>query len=130
MSADGPLYLTGDLQIQGASEDMTGVRYRAALCRCGDSNNKPFCDNSHQKKQFRDAGAVGAEGSGFETEGGTLEVQPAPNGPLILSGNFTIVAASGREAWKGAKAALCRCGNSKNKPFCDGPHKVVGFQAD
>jgi CDGSH-type Zn-finger protein len=57
-------------------------------------------------------------------------VSPAPNGPLLLSGNFTIAAASGRRAWRGTKAALCRCGHSNNKPFCDGSHKRVGFQAE
>ncbi|WP_295399851.1 (4Fe-4S)-binding protein, partial [uncultured Thiocystis sp.] len=41
---NGPLYLTGDLRIEGAGEDMPGVRTRAALCRCGASRNKPFCD--------------------------------------------------------------------------------------
>lgn len=48
----------------------------------------------------------------------------------LLSGNVTLIAASGREAWQGARAALCRCGHSANKPFCDGAHKAAGFKAD
>jgi CDGSH-type Zn-finger protein/uncharacterized Fe-S cluster protein YjdI len=127
---NGPLYFRGDLEIDGAEEDMAGVRFRAALCRCGQSQSKPFCDNSHEDVEFRDAGAVGESGEGFEDPGGTLEVARAPNGPLLLSGNFTIVAASGRKAWKGKKAALCRCGQSKHKPFCDGSHKAAGFEAE
>ena len=52
------------------------------------------------------------------------------NGPLLLNGNFEIVSAGGRTTWRGTKAALCRCGASKNKPFCDGAHKAAGFEAD
>jgi CDGSH-type Zn-finger protein/uncharacterized Fe-S cluster protein YjdI len=127
---NGPLYVRGDLEVDGAAGDMQGVRFRAALCRCGQSKNKPFCDNSHEEAGFKDYGAVGESGDGFEAPGGTLKVGKAPNGPLLLSGNFTIVAASGRKAWTGTKAALCRCGQSKNKPFCDGAHKAAGFQAE
>lgn len=130
VSNNGPLYLTGDLQIDGATEDMPGVRFRAALCRCGLSSNKPFCDNSHEAGSFRDRGAIGATGPGTEDDGGPLEVTRAKNGPLLVSGSFTLVAASGRTAWRGTKAALCRCGASKNKPFCDGSHKTVGFEAE
>jgi CDGSH-type Zn-finger protein/uncharacterized Fe-S cluster protein YjdI len=126
---NGPLYLRGELEVDGAADDMTGVRFRAALCRCGQSKSKPFCDNSHEAAGFRDYGAVGESGQGFEAPGGPLKVGRAPNGPLLLNGNFSIVAASGRTAWKGSKAALCRCGQSKNKPFCDGAHKDAGFKA-
>ena len=59
---NGPLYVQGELHIENAPEDMPGVRYRAALCRCGQSNNKPFCDNSHLKAGFEDYGAVGEAG--------------------------------------------------------------------
>jgi len=127
---NGPLYVRGDLEIDGAADDVSGVRFRAALCRCGQSTNKPFCDNSHEKAGFKDYGAVGDNGEGFEAPGGTLKVGRAPNGPLLLSGNLTIVAASGRKAWTGKKVALCRCGHSQNKPFCDGGHKAAGFEAD
>lgn len=127
---NGPLYLRGELDIDGAESDMNGVRFRAALCRCGQSKNKPFCDNSHEDAGFKDYGAVGESGDGLEAVGGTLKIAKAPNGPLLLNGNFTIVAATGRKAWTGTKAALCRCGHSKNKPFCDGAHKAAGFEAE
>ena len=127
---DGPLYFEGDLDIAGAADDMGAVRYRAALCRCGASKNKPFCDNSHRDAGFRDSGAVGQTGDGRKGPGGTLKVNKAKDGPLLLAGNFKIVTASGRVAFEGDKAALCRCGQSKNKPFCDGAHKAAGFSAD
>jgi CDGSH-type Zn-finger protein/uncharacterized Fe-S cluster protein YjdI len=126
---DGPLYFTGDLAIDGAAEDMSGVRFRAALCRCGASKSKPFCDNAHREVRFADQGAVGASGEPAIAEGGKLEVKRAPNGPLLVHGSFTIVTGSGRVAWRGTRAALCRCGASNNKPFCDGAHKSAGFTA-
>lgn len=127
---NGPLYFTGELAIDGAADDMDGVAFRAALCRCGQSKNKPFCDNTHEESGFRDRGAVGTVGPGRGAEGGLLEVRRAENGPLLVNGSFRIVTAAGRVAWQGTKAALCRCGASKNKPFCDGAHKAAGFQAD
>lgn len=124
---NGPLYVHGKLKIDGAPEDMPGVSFRAALCRCGHSANKPFCDGSHEKVQFKDSGAVGETGGGYKAQGGRLSIKPSKNGPLLISGNMTIRAGSGRVAWKGANVALCRCGGSKNKPFCDGSHKEIGF---
>jgi CDGSH-type Zn-finger protein/uncharacterized Fe-S cluster protein YjdI len=130
VSNNGPLYVRGDLAVDGAADDMPGVRFRAALCRCGLSKNKPFCDNSHEAGGFVDRGAVGDTGPGTDGATGELKVSRAPNGPLLLSGPFVIVAASGQRRWSGTKAALCRCGQSKNKPFCDGSHRTAGFQAD
>ncbi len=128
---NGPLYATGDLEVDGAADDMPGVRFRAALCRCGASANKPFCDNSHEAVEFRDRGAVGQSGdAALESSGGPLTVKRIENGPLIVTGNFSIRAASGREGWRGTRAAMCRCGESNNKPFCDGTHKQTGFEAD
>jgi len=128
VTRNGPLNVSGDLHIEGAPSDMEGVRFRAALCRCGASKNKPFCDNSHEDTGFLDSGAVGMKGDGLREEGGPLEIRPAPNGPLLLAGNLTIRASSGRAAWQGSTTALCRCGGSKNKPFCDGSHKALGFE--
>lgn len=125
----GPYYVRGELAIAGAPDDMPGVRFRAALCRCGASKNKPFCDGAHDKSGFRDHGAVGERGTGAE-DGGPLTIEPAKNGPLVVRGNFSIRAASGRAAYRGTKASLCRCGHSNNRPFCDGSHKAAGFEAE
>ena len=130
VSYNGPLYVSGELAIEGAPDDMPGVRYRAALCRCGQSRNKPFCDNSHLKAGFEDYGAIGEKGTGFDAPKGVLQITPLKDGPLVLSGGVTLTSASGRPAWRGDKVALCRCGASNNKPFCDGSHKAAGFRSD
>lgn len=130
VSHNGPLFVRGDLAIDGAGDDMPGVRFRAALCRCGRSDNKPFCDNSHHSTGFQDAGAVGETGDAGAAGGGApLAITAAKDGPLLLNGPMTIIAGSGRHAWRGMKTALCRCGASNNKPFCDGSHKAAGFRA-
>jgi CDGSH-type Zn-finger protein/uncharacterized Fe-S cluster protein YjdI len=125
----GPLFVRGDLAIEGTSADMAGTRFRAALCRCGQSKNKPFCDNSHEAVGFKDYGAVGETGPGAPADGGLLAIRTINNGPLHLKGNLTIVAGSGLTRWSGTEAFLCRCGASKNKPFCDGSHKTIGFRS-
>jgi CDGSH-type Zn-finger protein/uncharacterized Fe-S cluster protein YjdI len=129
VAPNGPFFVTGQLEIQGATPDMLGVKRRAALCRCGHSKNKPFCDGSHVDAGFRDSGAVGRAGGSVHDEG-PLGVKPAPDGPLRLAGPFELIAGSGRRAFRASAAALCRCGASKAKPFCDGSHKAIGFRAD
>ncbi len=127
---NGPLFIKGELDIEGAPQDMPGTEFRAALCRCGHSINKPFCDNSHLKIDFEDYAAIGEKGPGLSTSGGKLTIKPVKDGPLLLSGNVSIVAGSGRVAWQGDNTALCRCGASSNKPFCDGSHKSAGFKSE
>jgi CDGSH-type Zn-finger protein/uncharacterized Fe-S cluster protein YjdI len=127
---NGPLYARGELVIDGAPQDAPGLRTRAALCRCGRSANKPFCDNSHERDEFRDRGPIGDTGEPLEALGGPLSVKPLPNGPLLVQGNLTISGGAGVATWSGTRVALCRCGESANKPFCDGTHALVGFQTD
>ena len=124
---NGPLFVRGELDIEGVDQDAPGLKFRAALCRCGQSKNKPYCDNSHDTAEFRDYGAVGETGDSVAGSGGPLKITPAQDGPLLLSGNVRILNGSGRNAWHGTKVALCRCGESNNKPFCDGQHKKIGF---
>ena len=127
---NGPLFVRGELDIDGVDDAAPGLEFRAALCRCGESRNKPFCDNSHDEAGFRDFGAVGETGDAVSASGGPLKITPARNGPLLLSGNVRLMNGSGRTAWHGSKVALCRCGASNNKPFCDGQHKKIGFSSD
>jgi uncharacterized Fe-S cluster protein YjdI len=55
-------------------------------------------------------------------------VRASENGPLLLSGGVRILDAEGNLLYEGERAALCRCGGSNNKPFCDGTHKTNGFR--
>ncbi len=50
------------------------------------------------------------------------------NGPLLVSGGVRVVDSAGDLLYEGERAALCRCGGSSNKPFCDGTHKTNGFR--
>jgi len=61
----------------------------------------------------------------------TTEITVSPNGPLRISGNFVIKDGQGKEFDLAGRTAisLCRCGQSENKPFCDGSHARTGFQS-
>ena len=100
---------------------------RVALCRCGLSSNKPLCDNSHLDA-FTDAGTLPDASGETAEDGGTLTVNLATNGPLRVVGPLTVTGADGGTKAV-EKAALCRCGHSENKPYCDGTHRKIGFIA-
>jgi CDGSH-type Zn-finger protein/uncharacterized Fe-S cluster protein YjdI len=123
----GPIYLRGRVMIP-VGEDATPVEHtRVALCRCGASRNKPFCDNSHEKAGFGDAGVcTNVPASIAEEPTGELKLTPKPNGPLIIEGRLEFQTADGAR-FVTEKVWLCRCGGSANKPFCDGTHKRNGF---
>jgi uncharacterized Fe-S cluster protein YjdI len=55
-------------------------------------------------------------------------VEVSANGPLLVYGNIKIKDAQGNETIKNKVTALCRCGQSANKPYCDGTHRKVGFE--
>jgi len=61
---------------------------------------------------------------------GDLTIRFKANGPIIVSGEVSVVDADGKEIKELKNVALCRCGNSKNKPFCDGSHVASGFVAE
>ena len=58
-------------------------------------------------------------------------VTPYRNGPYLVRGEFELTDQQGRviETRRGT-IALCRCGASRTKPFCDGTHKTIGFTAE
>ena len=59
------------------------------------------------------------------------EIQTLDNGPLLVRGPATVKDGAGKAFNLEGKEqfALCRCGESKNKPFCDGSHKAAGFSS-
>ena len=62
-----------------------------------------------------------------------LSIKVRKNGPLKLQGAFALIGAPGADGSEGSiqradEAVLCRCGGSAAKPFCDGTHRVNGFQ--
>ena len=59
-------------------------------------------------------------------------ITPKTNGPLRIEGDFRLVDMTGKEFELAGRTAisLCRCGQSGNKPFCDGTHGKVGFQSE
>ncbi|MEL6821722.1 MAG: CDGSH iron-sulfur domain-containing protein, partial [Calditrichota bacterium] len=126
---DDCLYLHGDFEISIQGETVRDTRL--ALCRCGLSNNKPFCDNSHQKGDFKDVGAIGKTGATVDRSESTglVALTLAENGPILIKGEVEIQNAEGEKSIHVSKGALCRCGASANKPFCDGAHKDIDFEA-
>jgi CDGSH-type Zn-finger protein/uncharacterized Fe-S cluster protein YjdI len=120
----GPYALRGELRIEGL-----GAGFRATLCRCGASKNKPFCDGSHHEIGFS---ASGEPPSGttdmLPNRDGPLLVDPQTDGPLQIRGNLEITTGTGRVVARVTSSRLCRCGGSSNKPFCDGTHARIGFR--
>lgn len=211
ITKDGPYLVSGNLPLTKESADVgksgepeewkMGIPYpnqeTYLLCRCGRSNNKPYCDQSHLKAKFdgtetasrqkyleqaekisgpgldlTDVPALCSSARFCHLDGGTwknvdessdpmakksairsachcpagrlvawdkktgLPLEPdfkpsisvtedpqkQVSGPLWLKGGVVLEGADGKEYEKRNRVALCRCGRSKNKPFCDGAH--------
>lgn len=136
VAADGPLYLRGDIELRTPDGRTLLEDTRVALCRCGHSENKPLCDNSHV--QAFEANGVSSEDVVLEDTDGAesnpgdasaadrLVVTLAKDGPLTLAGPFELRQGAG-ETTEREDGAFCRCGGSANKPFCDGSHSDLEF---
>ena len=181
---------TGPLEVKG----------QIALCRCGGSAKKPFCDGTHSKNGFSDAkldgraddkresyqgkqinihdnrgicahdgrctdglasvfrlnqepwidpdgalrdkiietikqcpsGALSFSVDGQENidQAGELGIMVAKNGPYVVTGGLELVGVTQGKGASKVNFTLCRCGGSKNKPFCDGTHWQIKFQDD
>jgi CDGSH-type Zn-finger protein/uncharacterized Fe-S cluster protein YjdI len=122
---NGPLTFHAELDVAGDK-----ATYRATLCRCGHSKNKPYCDHSHSEVGFTATGEPASKQTEpLAVRNGPLKVSPQKNGPLMVEGSLEICASSGRTIARETKTWLCRCGHSSNKPFCDSTHKKIGFVA-
>jgi CDGSH-type Zn-finger protein len=60
-----------------------------------------------------------------------VKITIRPNGPYVVEGEVELIDVSGAKIDTGGqqRIALCRCGGSVKKPFCDGTHSKIGFQA-
>lgn len=63
--------------------------------------------------------------------GGEVVIRAYENGPYVVRGAARVLDADGNEYGTDGRSsiALCRCGGSQDKPFCDGTHSKIGFQA-
>lgn len=122
----GPYTFRSDLRIDGEP-----IGFRATLCRCGASKNKPFCDGSHHEIGFSASGEppTGENTAMLEVRDGPIEIAPQLDGPLMVRGNMEIIASTGRVVARTKAARFCRCGHSNTKPFCDGTHAKIGFKS-
>lgn len=127
---NGPLYIRGDVTVVTPEETVVVQDTRLALCRCGASKNKPFCDNTHKDIHFQASGTREPKGEITPQPGGKFTIRLGKNKSLAMSGGFTILDAAGTPIFAGPEQWLCRCGGSSDKPFCDGTHKTNGFQSD
>ena len=125
----GPLCLTGRIKVEVGGE-IVAETDDVALCRCGHSRNKPYCDGSHRRVGFDDPGVIQGgrlvPGGDEPASDEPVTIVCARDGPLLVRGPLKVVASDGGTS-QGIKGALCRCGASSTKPFCDGSHREVGF---
>jgi CDGSH-type Zn-finger protein len=127
---DGPLIARGNIEVRDVDGQLLAKGEDIALCRCGASNNKPFCDGSHQQSGFQDdAQFVDERTEALQDEGQPLVIQCRENAMLLAKGPMHISSRDDKSHTTRNKAALCRCGHSSNKPFCDAKHKQHGFKS-
>lgn len=70
------------------------------------------------------------DGGASEAIPGSLSITLVPNGPAYMRGPISLKDDQGLVLYQGTRLALCRCGQSHNKPFCDNSHPSIGFQAE
>lgn len=130
LNSDGPIYFFGDLEVQNHEGNTVLKDTRFAFCRCGASDNKPACDNTHKETHFKaDASADRSKMPEVDEENhDRLLIKLMKNGPAILEGSYTMESPDFGEHTSDKGVALCRCGGSSTKPFCDGTHKEIGFE--
>jgi len=197
-SPDGPYLVKNLPDLRSSNGQSLSSQPVIALCRCGGSSNKPFCDGTHgrigfsgarlasdiaaQRVDYRAAGITIHDDrslcahAGYCTEGlasvfkygsepwieptgasvtaiieiirrcpsgaltYTLDTPEEPqarmqpsvvvskDGPYAVAGGITLSDSTTGQICTNTQYTLCRCGGSKNKPFCDGTHWAIGFK--
>ena len=125
VTSGGPLKMTGNITL--IEEDGSVSHHNnLSLCRCGASKNKPICDDQHLEIEFFDNGAVQQLSDWMPvTRPQTITVTCVENGPLKFRGYLRIFNKKGQECIT-MSGALCRCGKSSKKPFCDSSQGCAG----
>ena len=124
---NGPYALHAEMQMNGQMQSS----FKMTLCRCGASKNKPLCDCSHIEAGFVASGEVNSvESQALENPAGVININPLKDGPVKLEGNLEICTGTGHTVDRLQQVFLCRCGHSKNKPYCDGSHTGAGFKTE
>jgi CDGSH-type Zn-finger protein len=201
VTEDGPYKLEGGVEIVNAKGQVVTKEGTAFLCRCGGSQNKPFCDGTHKKNGFSgtevaDHGPIAERREAYRGDGITIyddrsvcshagectenlpsvwklktepwidpsgdsaeqiasvvrrcpsgalsyslgddpatveqdldaTVRASKDGPYHVRGGVQVTSSDGEDYERRNRQTLCRCGGSKNKPFCDGTHWHIGFK--
>jgi CDGSH-type Zn-finger protein len=129
---DGPVYFKGDIELRDHEGNVLLRDTRFALCRCGESAHKPSCDNSHDDIDFEASSAISRDSLQQKNgayEPGKLVLKFMDDGPVLIEGSYEIYSETSQPLQCSKNIALCRCGASDNKPFCDGSHKDTGFKS-
>jgi CDGSH-type Zn-finger protein len=129
LEAGGPYCCRGRIELRNADGVLLEAVSETWLCRCGQSQNKPYCDGSHARTGFQDSAFSVAAASAPGDSDALLSVRTRRDGPLKLEGPCEVRAPDGALLMRGEETALCRCGRSGKRPFCDGTHRSVGFSA-
>jgi CDGSH-type Zn-finger protein len=124
----GPINLTGNITLVKEDGSLVYANH-LSLCRCGASATKPICDEHHLNIEFLHSGRISAASDAQPSERPSkLTISIIKDGPLTFSGRLRVHNNHGQECVK-QRGSLCRCGQSANKPFCDGSHEKTGFRS-
>ena len=124
----GPINLTGNITLVHEDGSITYAN-QISLCRCGASRKKPICDERHLDVEFLNSGRIiEASDVPHSERPSKITVSLVKNGPVTFRGRLRLHNSMGQECVK-QRGALCRCGQSATKPFCDGSHDKVGFRS-
>jgi CDGSH-type Zn-finger protein len=125
----GPLLVLGDLHVRTPEGATIAREYRLTLCRCGRSQNQPFCDNSHLASGFRSASfarrppAHPRDRVPADVGESPTTITPELDGPLEVDGHVVVATQRGELLAESDRLVFCRCGRSASKPFCDSSHE-------
>lgn len=118
ITSGGPIRMTGNITLIDEEGKVThGNQF--SFCRCGSTRTGPVCDSSHMEAEFLDNGSIRQASDCLPLKRPqTVTVTCVKNGPLKFRGYLRIYNRKGQECAT-MQGALCRCGRSAKKPFCD-----------